>query len=191
MNQIKTGVDQTELMLPEYERYEVMNGDLKEIDTEMMGLLHTIIIDNLLLILKPFAIFNKLGLVHGDGVKYVLLISQGSVQIAYKPDIGFLRKGRIPSGFDLYRQPFPGAPDLAVEVISAGQGTPEMLDKVANYLKYGTQEVWVIYPMQRELHRYQSGEIAPEIYNDEESNQSGLFPGLTLKIADLFFVEEA
>jgi hypothetical protein len=148
LNQVRTGVSEAELMRPEYERYEVFEGQLKELDTEMMGLLHTIIIDNLVLIAKPFVNSHKLGLFHGDGVKYVLFVNEDGIQIAYKPDLGFLRKGRVPVGFDFYRQPFPGAPDLAVEVVSAGQGTPEMLDKVASYLKYGTQEVWVIYPMQ-------------------------------------------
>jgi Uma2 family endonuclease len=189
-DQVKSGVSEEEFMRPENEWYEVINGELVEIDTGMMGLLHTIIIDNLVLVLKPFVIEKKLGLVHGDGVKYILFEDENGVQIAYKPDFAFLRKGRIPQGFDLYRLPFPGAPNLAVEVISPGQTTADMLDKVANYLKYGTEEVWVIYPPRRELHRYQCGEEAPEIYNDTQSLQIPMFPELAIEVADLFVVEE-
>jgi len=189
-DQVRAGVHEAELMRPEYEQYEVINGELVETDTDMMGLLHTIVVDNIYDRLKPHAKTNKLGLVHTDGVKYVLLADEHGIQLAYKPDLAFLRKGRIPQGFDLYRQPFPGAPDLAVEVISPGQATADMLDKVVDYLKYGTEEVWVIYPPKRELHRYQRGEEAPEIYTDRQSLQTPLFPGLAIKIADLFVIEE-
>jgi Uma2 family endonuclease len=189
-DQVRTGVSEAEWMRPEYEDYEVINGELVEIDTDMMGLLHTIVVDNMVLILKPFVIQNKLGLVHGDGVKYVLFADENGIQAAYKPDFAFIRKGRIPEGFDLYRKPFPGAPNLAVEVVSPGQITSDILKKVADYLKYGTEEVWVLYPMKRELHRYQRGEEAPEIYHDKQSVVTPLFPGLDVKVADLFVVGE-
>ncbi len=190
VDQVRTGVSIAEWMRPENERTEVVNGVLIEVDTDMMGLLHTIIIDNLILILKPFAKKHKLGLVHTDGVKYILFVDENGIQTAFKPDMGFLRVGRIPADFDLYRDPFPGAPNLAVEIISPGQTTADMLDKAADYLRYGTEEVWIIYPMKRELHRYQGGEEAPEVYTDAQILlPETLFPGLKLKIVDLFVVE--
>ncbi|MEO8610930.1 MAG: Uma2 family endonuclease [Chloroflexota bacterium] len=192
VDQVRTGVSITEWMRPEYERTEVVNGVLVEVDTDMMGLLHTIIIDNLILILKPFAKQHKLGLVHTDGVKYILYVDENGIQTAYKPDLAFLRNGRIPVGFDLYRDPFPGAPDLAVEIISPGQTTADMLEKAADYLRYGTEEVWIIYPMKRQLHRYRGGEEVPEVYaGDTIFHPEALFPGLSLKVADLFIVEES
>ncbi len=190
-DQVKTGVSEAELMRPENEWAEVIDGQLVETDTDMMGLLHTIVIDNLILVLKPFAKKHKLGLVHTDGVKYVLHVDENGIQIAFKPDLGFLRTGRIPPDFDLYRSPFPGAPNLAVEVVSPGQTTTDVLDKVTDYLKYRTEEVWVIYPIKRELHRYRRGEEPPQIYTDSQSLQTeALFPGLNLQVADLFVVDE-
>jgi Uma2 family endonuclease len=189
VNQLRLGVTEDELMRPENEWAEVVNGVLVEIETDMMGLLHTIVIDNLLLILKPFAKQHKLGLVHSDGVKYILHVDENGIQAAVKPDFAFLRSGRIPSDFDLYRLPFPGAPNLAVEVVSPGQSSPDVLGKVAAYLRYGTEEVWAIYPIKRELHRYRGGEEVPEIFTDTQSFATDFFPGLQIVIADLFVVD--
>jgi len=189
-NQLRTGVTEEEFMRPENEWAEVVDGVLVELETDMMGLLHTIVIDNMVSSLKPFATRHKLGLVHGDGVKYILRVDENGIQTAYKPDVGFIRSGRIAPDFDLYRDPFPGAPDLAVEIMSPGQTTADLLDKAADYLRYGTEEVWVIYPIKRELHRYRGGEEAPEIYTDTQFVETPLFPGLRIAVAEVFIVEE-
>jgi len=189
-DQVKTGISEDDLMRPERENFEVVDGEWVEMSDEMMTLLHTFIIDNLFLIVVPHVRANKLGHVHTEGPKYILHVDENGIQTAYEPDLAFLRKGRIPEGFDLYRRPFPGAPDLAVEVVSHGQKTTDVLDKVADYLRYGTEEVWVIYPAKHELHRYRAGEEAPELFREDQTIQSeSLFPGLTVKVADLFVVE--
>lgn len=191
-DQIRTGITEEELARPERENFEVVNGEWVEMSEDTMTLLHTFIIDNLFLIVVLHVKTNKLGYVHTEGPKYILHIDENGIQTAYEPDLVFLRKGRIPEGFDLYRRPFPGAPDLAVEVVSHGQTTTDVLDKVADYLRYGTEEVWVIYPAKHELHRYRRGEEVPEYYAENQTLQAEtLFPGLTIAIADLFKVEQA
>jgi hypothetical protein len=46
--------------------------------------------------------------------------------------------------------------------------------------------------MKRELHRYRRDEQTPEVYRDTQTIQSeALFPGQTIKIGDLFIVEQA
>jgi Uma2 family endonuclease len=190
VNQVLTRASIAEWMRPEHERTEVVSGTLVEVDADGTGFLHTFIIGNLIEQVKPFVHENGLGIFHSDGVKYILHEDEQGVQTGYKPDCAFIRKGRIPQQLDLYRDPFPGAPDLAVEIISPGQTTADMLEKAADYLRYGTEEVWIIYPMKRELHRYRGGEEVPEVYTDAQIFQpEALFPGLSLKIADLFIVE--
>ncbi len=185
---MKIGISEEELVRPERENFEVANGEWVAIDD--VTLLHIFIVDNLLDILRPFVKNHKLGIVHSAGVEYILYTSEKGIQTAYKPDLAFLRKGRIPEGFDLYRRPFPGAPDLAVEVVSHGQTTTDVLDKVADYLCYGTEEIWVIYPAKHDLHRYRRGEGAPEYYAENQTVQAEtLFPGLAIKVADLFHIE--
>jgi Uma2 family endonuclease len=181
-------VTENELMRPENEWAEVVNGVLVEIETDMMGLLHTIVIHNLYDHLKPFAKANKLGYVHGDGLKYILHVDENGIQTSRTPDLAFLRSGRRTGQLDI-QSPFYGAPDLAVEVASPGQTTADMLDKAADFLRYGTEEVWIIYPVKRELHRYQGGEEVPEIFTDTQSFVADFFPGLPIVIADLFVVD--
>jgi Uma2 family endonuclease len=147
------------------------------------------VIDNLYELLKPYAKRKNLGFVHGDGLKYILNMDEFGIRTSRTPDLAFLRKGRILPEMDMDR-PFHGAPDLAVEVTSPGQTTADMLAKAADFLLYGTEEVWIIYPTKRELHRYRGGEEVPEVYTDAQTFQpEALFPGLSLKIADLFIVE--
>lgn len=184
-------ITEADLMRPEYEDFEVVKGAWVEASTAMMGFLHVVVIDNLYLLLKPVVLRQQLGFVHTDGIKYVLHVNQAGIQTARKPDLAFIRKERIPAAFDWLNSPFTGAPDLAVEVLSPGQSTPDALSKIADYLRYGSAEAWLIYPAQRQLHRYRPGEdTPPEIYRDNDSFEpETLFPGLRLSIAALFVIE--
>src|SRR5688572_17100862 len=127
VNQLRTGVTEDELMRPENEWAEVIDGVLVETETDMMGLLHTIVIHNLYDRLRPFVKANKLGYVHGDGLKYILHIDENGIQTSRTPDLAFLHSGHDLTKLDMQR-PFYGAPNLAVEVASPGQSTADMLD---------------------------------------------------------------
>lgn len=45
--------------------------------------------------------------------------------------------------------PIPGAPDIAIEVISPTESAADSHAKVRNYLRHGSQEVWQVYPKSR------------------------------------------
>ncbi len=163
-----------------------------EIDDNWLTLLHVFVTDNLYHLLRPFVKTHHLGFVHTGGVLYVLAGDEADIRTARIPDVAFLRKQRFPSNHADLLRPFYGAPDFALEVVSAGQTTVDVLDKVTDFLRSGTEEVWVAYPARHELHRYRRGEEAPEYYNENQTFQAEtLFPGLTIKIGDLFIVEQA
>jgi len=96
----------------------------------------------------------------------------------------------MPDDFDRSR-PFSGAPDLAVEVVSPSESTADIMAKVSDYLRYGTEQVWVIYPLKEELHQYLKDDNAPRIFlaNDTLIAET-LFPQLKITIADLFADED-
>lgn len=167
---------------------DVVDGQAIEVDTAMMTFAHTDIIANLYDILKPFAKTHDLGYVHGDGLQYILAVDEHGVRSVRTPDLAFLRKERIPQGRDRHR-PFHGAPDLAVEVLSPGQGIVEILDRLSDYFKAGTEESWVIYPLKQELHRYHRDDPAVEIFRLDDTLASALFPGLSLAVRDIFTIE--
>lgn len=170
-------------------RYELADGELVEMSP--VGVRHAEIAGNGYDILKPHVKANQLGSVYMDGLIYVLHIDPVTEKRTVRiPDISFVRKGRLPADFDRSR-PFPGAPDLAVEVVSPDEGADELLAKIRDYFAYGTEQVWVLYPEQRELHQHIRGEKGIRVYLESDTLDGGtLLPGLTIPIAALFVVEE-
>jgi Uma2 family endonuclease len=86
---------------------------------------------------------NELGYVTAAGTGYRLFKNPEGKDTVLAPDVGFVRKDRLPD--DLPDGYIPFAPDLAVEVVSPNDSAAEVHNKVMKYLKYGTRLVWVLY----------------------------------------------
>jgi Uma2 family endonuclease len=167
---------------------EIINGEVVEMAPA--GMLHHLIAGNIYRALYGFVERGKSGYVFMDGLICLLDIERTGIRGAYVPDVCFIRKGRIPEEYDLSR-PFPGAPDLAVEVMSPGDSVEAVLAKVRQYLDKGTEQVWVVYPTQQEVHQYIRGEMGVRTYSGADNiDASALFPGLTLVAQDLFTLPE-
>jgi len=177
------------MQLDEDKRYEVVNGVLKD-NTVTAGFTHITITTNLYDILKPYVRAKKLGYVYTDGLTYILYEDkEEGIRDTRIPDFSFVRPGLIPEDWDRSR-PFPGCPALAVEVVSPTEKPADLMGKIASYLRYDTEQVWVIYPLMQELHQYSKDEQAPKIYEAEDTLiAETLFPELKIKIADLFVDE--
>ena len=112
---------------------------------------------------------------------YILLSGPDTVR---GPDVSFRL---VPRNARRQRAGFlPGAPDIAVEVVSTSNTAAEMNRKVAEYLAAGSQRVWVTYPATRSVavHRYDGTTITftgDDVITDEE-----LLPGFSLPLADIF-----
>jgi Uma2 family endonuclease len=168
---------------------EVVDGEVVEVEMTT-GFIHGVIINNLYDLIKPFVVENKLGRVFGDGVTYVLHVDEQGVQHSRIADFSFIRANRIPKAFDRSR-PFMGAPDLAVEGVSPTEKTPDLLKKIRDYLQYGAEQVWAIYPQSKELHQYLISENLPRVYKEADTFEAPtLFLGLQISIADLFRDED-
>lgn len=174
------------LQFPEDEWLEVVNGAIVRQDMAAAGFVHVFYIGNLFRILDPFTRQRKLGYVLTDGLSYVLDVDEHGVPHTRLPDLSFIRRGRFPRGFD-YSRPFPGAPDLAVEVVSPSEQAGDIEAKVHDYLNYGSEQVWVLYPGVRVLYQhFNSSPGSPRRYSDQELiDASALFPGLSLPLAEL------
>ncbi|MDQ7028165.1 MAG: Uma2 family endonuclease [Anaerolineae bacterium] len=170
----------------EDKRIEVVNGEIKD-NTVTAGFMHAHIIENLRDIIKPVARKNKLGHVFGDGLTYILYEDkEEGVRDARIPDFSFVRPNLIPKDWDRSR-PFPGCPALAVEVVSPTEKTADLMGKIASFLRYDTEQVWVIYPQKQELHQYVKDNLPPRIYTAQDTLiVETLFPELEIKIASLF-----
>ena len=166
-------------------RVEVIAG--KVVHMTPVGFLHVLIAGNVYRALYDYATQHKLGYVCGDGLIYVLEQDEEcGIRETRIPDASFVRKGRLPHTFDQAR-PFPGAPDLAVEVMSPTDSATELLAKIRAYFRAGTVQVWVLYPEQQELHQYTHDQGAVRVYRDTDMVDTvALFPGMTLVVRDLF-----
>jgi len=94
-----------------------------------------------------------------------------------EPDVAFFRMERVDeSGY------FMGAPDIAVEVISPSDTARLVIRKVGQYLESGSEEVWVLYPEERQIHVHRKSGITVV----RDTLTTPLLPGLHLSLADLF-----
>lgn len=170
---------------------EIVDGELVKTDMSAAGFLQVIVVDNLFRILDGSVRANKLGRVQTDGLTFILHVNEKGVRNTRIADFSFIRRGRIPKNFD-WSKPFPGAPDLAVEVISPTEPAEETLSKISDYLRFGTEEVWVIYPSQRQIYVHRGDQLdTVRVYKEDDILEAAtLFPGLKIKISDLFIIEE-
>jgi len=101
------------------------------------------------------------------------------------PSIAFLRSARLPD--PLPDETFwPGAPDLAVEVVSPTDRSGEIDKKVKAWLDAGTSMVWVVNPAWRTVTVYRSStQIATLTENDELSGED-VVEGFRCRVGDIF-----
>ena len=164
---------------------EVVNGEIVAVTG--VGVRHSMIAANLYRILYAFVMQSGLGLVFTDGLIYVLKRNpDGSIRKSRIPDASFVRRERIPADFDLSKA-FPGAPDLAVEVVSPTEATTDTADKINDYLAEGTEQVWVFYPDQKEMHQYRRGSDTIRVYKSQDViDAEAILPGLTITAGEVF-----
>lgn len=163
---------------------EVVNGEI--VTMSPTGFLHSVVTGNVYDILRAHVKQHRLGYVAGDSLIYVLRRDADNIRIARVPDVSFVRRDSIPA-FD-FDKPFPGAPSLAVEVVSPSESEEETLAKVRDYLAYGTEEAWVIYPNQVEVHVYRRDTPKTiRVYTaDDVLESEALLPGLSAHVSEFF-----
>jgi len=101
------------------------------------------------------------------------------------PDVAFIRQERIPAGLSR-RGYFPGAPDLAVEVISPNDLYTEVDEKVGEWLEHGTLLVFVVNPRRRTVAIHRPGQSVRILGIDDTLDGEDVVPGWSLAVRDLF-----
>ena len=96
-----------------------------------------------------------------------------------------MRAERIPPGYD-YQEYFPGAPDLAVEVVSISDDPHDVADKIALILAAGARLVWEARPLRRTVVIHRLGRPPIELGERDYLDGEDVVPGFSLEIAELF-----
>jgi len=101
------------------------------------------------------------------------------------PDISFLRAERasqIDPNADI-----PGAPDLAIEVLSPNDTVSAVRRKIRQYFAAGAQFVWVVYPETREIEIWREAARPQVVLQDTDLLEApDLLPGFSLRDGSIF-----
>ena len=81
---------------------------------------------------------------------------------------------------------WPGAPDLAVEVISPGDAYAEVEEKVFDWINAGTKMVVVVNPRQRSATVYKPPDNITALAEDDILDGGGTVTGLELALREIF-----
>lgn len=105
---------------------------------------------------------------------------------AVQPDIFFISKKRI---HIIKENCIKGAPDLIVEILSPKSKTLDLKLKRVLYAKHGVKEYWIVDPGAKKvdvLVLLEKGYTVSATYKTGQILVSKLFPGLKLRVSDVF-----
>lgn len=161
-------------------RYELIRGGLRKMSPA--GGEHGVVAMRIGSRLDQAVSVNRLGLVLAAETGFLLERDPDTVRA---PDVAFVSRNRIPSD-GLPKGYWPGAPDLAVEVVSPNDAPQEVEEKVAAWLRGGASEVWVIDPVSRSVAIHGRSD-RHEILSEGDVLAGGeLLPGFRCPIQTLF-----
>jgi Uma2 family endonuclease len=157
---------------------ELVDGVLVE---KTMGYFESRLAIALAFYLERFLETHDLGIVLGaDGT---LRILDDQIRV---PDVAFLSWQHFP-GRVLPPEPVPAlAPDLAVEVLSAGNTEAEMNRKLKDYFAAGVKLVWFIDPASESAAVYESRYESEKLSLADTLSGGSILPGFELPLKRLF-----
>lgn len=161
-------------------RYELVEGVLRHMSPA--GHEHGRIVLNLSAPLHQHVRAQRLGAVYAAETGFKLRSNPDTVRA---PDLAFVRQERVEAarGAEGY---WPGAPDLAVEVISPGDLYTEVEEKVIAWLDAGTRLVLVVNPRHRIVTVYRSLSDVTVLTEGETLDGADVIPGWVLAVREIF-----
>jgi Uma2 family endonuclease len=172
------------LRLPDAVSYELVDGKLVE---RNMGMESSQIAARILILLGRFLTDHQLGLIFGADASYQCF--PDAPNKVRKPDVSFIRSGRLaddraPQGHSRIH------PDLVVEVVSPGDLSYEVEEKVAEYLRAGVPLIWVVHPPTRtvRVHRPRTApqDRVSDLTDADTLTGEDVLPGFSCAVRDFF-----
>jgi Uma2 family endonuclease len=155
--------------------FELIDGKL--VEKAQIGALAAWILGRLFALVDDYCRCSKLG---------VVLLSEAPYQCfptetVRKPRISVLRCD--PDTFVPQRHNCPIAPDLAVEFIPSSGMNSDLIRKVDEFLRAGTQLVWVIDPDLCVVHVHRANGSVTTLREHEELTGEAVLPGFATPLA--------
>lgn len=130
--------------------------------------------------LKAHVRSRHLGWVFPPETGFILFDDRATVR---SPDAAFVRLDRLPQrtkGF------VPVAPDLAVEVLSPTDRTPDALAKVTMYLQAGAHLVWLVDPDRLTITVFRPDATIEVLREGDTLDGGDVLPGFSIPVAEIF-----
>jgi len=161
-------------------RRELVRGEVREMSPG--GSRHGRIGAKILSRLEAYVEAGGLGEVHNADTGFRLSSGPDTVRA---PDVGFVTRGRADAVGDIEGF-WPGAPDLAVEVISPTDVYSAVDEKVSEYLDAGCRMVVVVTPRRRTAAVYRSRSDIVLLTENDSLDGGDVVPGWTLPLREVF-----
>jgi Uma2 family endonuclease len=160
-------------------RCELIYGEL--VMMSPAGAEHGVVAGRIFRFVAPFVEEHELGLTFAAETGFKL---DEDPDLVRAPDVSFVRQdrisGRLPKGF------FPGAPDLAVEVVSPDDTPRAVGEKVSTWLAHGATSVWVADSSKMTIAVHHTGE-KPIIFRlDQILTDDRVLPGFQMSLRRVF-----
>ncbi len=166
------------LVEPDDLRYELDEGELIEMTRPRVG--HNRVVMKMTRVLLLYLQANPGGELFSSDNLFVL-----GPTIKRAPDLSFIlaeRASKIDPAKDV-----PGAPDLAIEVLSPSDKAAAMRRKVKQYFAAGCELVWLVYPASQEVEVWESASGPVRVLGEDETLEAtNLLPGFRLPVSALF-----
>jgi Uma2 family endonuclease len=161
-------------------RYELAKGEL--IKMSPTGGKHGILTMRLGAALIQHVEANNLGEAFGAETGFILSKNPDTVRA---PDVAFVSRERIPPG-DFPEKFWPGAPDLAAEVLSPSDTLYDVEEKIEEYLQAGVKLIWIVNPKKRTVTIYQPDVDTQTLTEADTLDGRDVVPSFQYSLARLF-----
>ena len=166
--------------LPDHELYELADGQLVEVNVSNLSVW---VAKRICTRLDNHCAPLDIGEVFGADAYYACFPDQR--RHARKPDVSFVRKERLPANW-LEQGYFRIHPDLAVEVVSPGDTSYEVDEKINEFLDAGVPLVWEINPEERIVFVHRGDRPILKLKEADTLDGDDVIPGFTCRVGDLF-----
>lgn len=170
---------QEALELPDGEKYEVINGELKE---RKMSYWSSIVAQFVARFLWRWIDDGHPGWVSGEaGGLTIFGWMPGDVRM---PDLAYTSLARLPD------PPVEGwsdvPPEFAVEVVSPNDHISDAEDKAADYIRAGVDLVWVVVPSTKSVHVWRKDGSRSVLRSGDVLSGESVLDGFTMPVAGIF-----
>jgi Uma2 family endonuclease len=162
-------------------RYELVRGELRQMTPA--GHVHGRVAADVLIRLGAFVREHRLGATYAAETGFYLRRNPDTVRAA---DASFVAAARLasmalsPDGY------FPGAPDLAIEVISPSDTYTEVDEKVGEWLEAGCLAVVILDPRRKTGTVHRPGSDVVRLAETELLALPDLLPGWSLPLGEIW-----